>query len=145
MIEFKEIDRENFWKVINLKVTKVQNDFVATNATSIAQSKVQPECIPYAVYYDETLIGFVMYCLNNKDNEYWIYRMMIDQKFQGKGYGKKTLEKLIQLIKEENLLKHKIYLDVDGNNKVAISLYKKLGFEFDGRIIENEHVMVLEY
>ena len=145
MIEFKEIDRENFWEVVDLKVTKEQNYFVASNAISIAQSKVQPECIPYAVYYDETLIGFVMYCLDAKDNEYWIYRMMIEQKFQGKGYGYKTLEKLIQMIKEKDVSKHKIYLDVVINNKVAISLYKKLGFEFDGRIIENEHVMVLEY
>lgn len=52
MIIFKNITRDNFWDCIGLSVEKEQEDFVTTNAVSIAQSKVQPECIPLAIYDD---------------------------------------------------------------------------------------------
>jgi diamine N-acetyltransferase len=61
MIKLKDIDADNFWEVIKLSVAEHQKGFVATNTLSIAQSKVQLECIPLAVYEDETLVGFVMY------------------------------------------------------------------------------------
>ena len=61
MILFKEITKDNFWDCIELSVLNEQVDFVTSNAVSIAQSKIQPECIPLAVYDDEVMVGFVLY------------------------------------------------------------------------------------
>lgn len=66
---FKEITKENFWDCIELSVAKEQVDFVTSNAVSIAQSKVQQECIPLAVYVNEIMVGFVMYCIDEDDGE----------------------------------------------------------------------------
>ena len=141
---FKEITKENFWDCIELSVAKEQVDFVTSNAVSIAQSKVQQECIPLAVYANEIMVGFVMYCIDEDDGEYWIYRMMIDEKYQSKGYGKKTLEKLLEIIKQDNS-RNKIFLGVHRDSVYAVKLYKSFGFDFNGQIFGSEHIMRLDY
>jgi len=144
MIEFREIDRNNFFDVIQLSVAEEQKNFVATNLFSIAQAKAYPECICLAIYHNDILVGFTMYCIDIDDHEYWIYRLMIDAKYQSKGYGKAAMEKLIDHIKQDK--KHQvIYLSFEPENILAKRLYEKLGFEADGRVIDGEIVYRLKY
>ncbi|WP_410769431.1 GNAT family N-acetyltransferase [Fontibacillus sp. BL9] len=144
MITLKEIDRHNFFDVIKLGVADEQRDFVASNLFSLAQAKAFPECVCLAVYYDDVLVGFTMYCIDEEDHEYWIYRLMIDTKHQSKGYGKAAMEKLIERIKEDK--KHRIiYISFEPENVWAKHLYEKLGFKVDGRVIDGEIVYKLEY
>lgn len=143
MITLKEITRENFWDCVSLEVAPEQVDFVTSNAVSIAQSKIQPECIPLAVYDDNLMVGFVMYCIDEDDSEYWIYRMMIDKNYQSKGYGKKSMELLLDKIKEDKS-HNKIFLGVD-KESFAVNMYKNFGFEFNGQVFGTEHIMRLDY
>jgi diamine N-acetyltransferase len=144
MILLKEVDRHNFFDVIELKVAEEQKSFVATNLFSLAQAKAYPECQCLAIYHEEELVGFTMYCMDFDDKEYWIYRLMIDAKYQSKGYGKAAMEKLIERIKEDK--DHQvIYLSFEPENDRAKELYEKLGFEADGRVIDGEIVYRLGY
>ncbi|RCX21478.1 diamine N-acetyltransferase [Fontibacillus phaseoli] len=144
MITLKEIDRNNFFDVIKLSVADEQRDFVASNLFSLAQAKAFPECVCLAVYHDGVLVGFTMYCIDEEDHEYWIYRLMIDAKHQSKGYGKAAMESLIERIKED--VKHRnIYISFEPENVWAKQLYEKLGFVADGRVIDGEVVYKLEY
>ncbi len=143
MITLKEITRNNFWDCISLEVTPEQVDFVTSNAVSIAQSKVQPECIPMAVYDDDLIVGFVMYCIDEDDSEYWIYRLMIDKNHQSKGYGKKAMELLLAKIKEDKS-HDKIFLGVH-KESFATNMYQSFGFEFNGQVFGKEHIMRLDY
>jgi diamine N-acetyltransferase len=144
MILLKEVDRHNFFDVIELKVAEEQKSFVATNLFSLAQAKAYPECQCLAIYHEEVLVGFTMYCMDFDDKEYWIYRLMIDAKYQSKGYGKAAMEKLIERIKEDK--DHQvIYLSFEPENDRAKELYEKLGFEADGRVIDGEIVYRLGY
>ncbi|WP_346915833.1 GNAT family N-acetyltransferase [Clostridium sp.] len=144
MILLKEVIRDNFWECIELTVAKDQIDFVTSNAVSIAQSKVQPECIPLAVYDDDIMVGFVMYCIDEDDSEYWIYRMMIDERYQSKGYGRAALEKLLEIIKQDNS-HNKIFLGVHKESIYAVALYKSIGFNFTGQVFGSEYIMRLDY
>ncbi|WP_406241957.1 GNAT family N-acetyltransferase [Tissierella carlieri] len=144
MLKLINIDSENFWEIIKLKVTKQQEEFVASNTFSIAQSKVQPECIPLSIYNDETPIGFLMYCIDSIDKEYWIYRIMIDIKYQSKGYGRQAMELLINRIKEDKE-HHVIFISFEPENEWAKALYESMGFTPDGRVVEGEIVYKLEY
>jgi len=144
LIEFREITKENFWECVELSVSKEQTDFVTSNAISIAQSKVHPECIPLAVYDNDIMVGFLMYCIDEDDGEYWIYRMMVDEKYQSKGYGKQILEKLLGLIKQDRT-RNKIFLGVHKESIHAVKLYKRFGFYFTGQVCGNEHIMRLDY
>ncbi|MBC7960142.1 MAG: GNAT family N-acetyltransferase [Vallitaleaceae bacterium] len=144
MILFKEVTKENFWDCIGLSVAKEQVDFVTSNAVSIAQSKIQPECMPLAVYDDDMMVGFIMYCIDEEDGEFWIYRMMIDEKYQSRGYGRKSLEKLIEMIKQ-NKFHNTIFLGVHNESKYAVELYQSFGFYFNGQVFGSEHIMRLDY
>ncbi|WP_136605432.1 GNAT family N-acetyltransferase [Paenibacillus dokdonensis] len=144
MIALKEIDRNNFFDVIKLRVADEQSEFVASNLFSLAQAKAFPECVCLAIYHDDVLVGFTMYCIDEEDHEYWIYRLMIDTKHQSKGYGKAAMELVIKRIKED-IQHHVIYISFEPDNIWAKLLYEKLGFEEDGRVIDGEVVYKLEY
>ncbi len=144
MISLKEITRENFWDTISLEVASEQSDFVTSNAVSIAQSKVQPECIPLVVYDDDFMVGFVMHCIDEDDGEYWIYRMMIDKNYQSKGYGKKSMQLLLDRIKDDKS-RNKIFLGVHKESVAAVNLYESFGFKFNGQVFGSEHIMRLDY
>ncbi len=144
MILLKEITRNNFWDCIELSVAEDQAEFVTSNAVSIAQSKVQPECIPLAIYDDDLIVGFLMYCIDEDDSEYWIYRMMIDKKHQSRGYGKKALEQLLETIRQDK--SHtKVFLGVHKESVKAVRLYESFGFKFTGQVFGSEHIMRLDY
>ena len=63
-------------------------------------AKIQPELIPLAIYNGDVLVGFTMYCIDISD-EYWIYHLMIDRKFQRMGYGEAAVKCLISIIKQD--------------------------------------------
>jgi len=144
MITLKDVNYDNFWEIIDLHVYESQSDFLTSNAVSIAQSKVQQECIPVAIYSDEKPIGFAMYGIDRKDGQYWIYRFMIDRRYQSKGFGKIAFTMLIDRIKQDK--KHnKILLGVHKESIVAIKLYRRFGFEFNGQVNAKDHIMELSY
>ena len=144
MISLREITADNFWDIIDLQVKDDQIDLVLSNAVSIAQSKVQPECIPLGIYKDEVPVGFLMYCIDRDDGNYWIYRLMIDRDFQGNGYAKEAMNLVIDTVKEDKS-RNKILLGVDKNGDISIKLYESLGFRFNGQVFGKEKIMELEY
>lgn len=144
MITLRDISIENFWDIISLTVFENQVDLVVSNAVSIAQSKIQPECIPLSIYKDETPVGFLMYCIDRDDDEYWIYRLMIDHIHQGNGYAKAAMNLLFKIIKKD-VNRHKIYLGVDRRGDISVKLYEGLGFKFNGQVFGKESIMLLEY
>jgi diamine N-acetyltransferase len=88
------------------------------------------------------MIGFTLYGIDEDDHEYWIYRMMIDQKHQGKGYGLEAVKLVIEDIKNIKEDHHKsITLSYEPTNEHASYVYKKMGFqEIEGLIIGDEQV-----
>ncbi|MHA1929152.1 MAG: GNAT family N-acetyltransferase [Candidatus Thorarchaeota archaeon] len=84
-IALREINAENWIESFKLKVKDNQENFVATNAASTAQSKFAPFLECYGIYNDATMIGFTAFGINPEDDTVWIARFMIDQNSQGQG------------------------------------------------------------
>lgn len=139
-VTLREITPENFKDCINLEVADEQKNFVAPNVTSIAQSKIYPTVEPFAVYNDDELIGFVMFGLDIEDDRYYLVRLMIDEKFQGRGFGKAATLAVIEKMRKVDDC-NEIYLSFVPENKGAEKLYKSVGFEQTGEISEGEIVM----
>jgi len=140
-ITLREISQDNFDACMMLSVKKDQ-PFVASNAFSVAESKIFPNWITNAVYYEEEIVGFLMYTKNYEENELYLCRFMIDQKHQGKGYGKGALEKLKEIaMGDENI--NIIKLSTNPTNENGIRIYEKFGF-VDMNIMDgDEEVFVL--
>ncbi|MDD4796485.1 MAG: GNAT family N-acetyltransferase [Eubacteriales bacterium] len=143
-VELRNVDRNNWEDILRLKVAENQREWVAPNAVSLAQAYALPECVPLAVYAGGTPVGFVMYALDPDDGEYWIYRLMIDAHYQNRGYGRAALRAVLTRIARDESC-HSVFISAEPDNQIAFALYESEGFRFDGRWIEGERVMVLEY
>lgn len=145
MIDFKNITDDNFEECIKLEPKAEQRKFVATNISSLAEAYValtNKECLPlpYAIYDNDIMVGFIMLSYNkagseNSENTYWVWRLMIDKKYQGKGYGKEAMVKALELIRTFRYGKAStVYLSYEPENIVAKTLYASFGFEETGEI-----------
>ncbi|WML57799.1 GNAT family N-acetyltransferase [Neobacillus sp. PS2-9] len=142
MLHLKTITKDNWWKAISLRVREDQVKFVASNAVSLAQLNFLENFYAKGIYHGEEMIGFTLYGMDEDDHEYWIYRMMIDQKHQGKGYGIKAIKLVIDDIRNIKEDRHQtITLSYVPTNEHAKRVYEKAGFqEIDGLIIHDEQV-----
>ncbi len=144
MLSLVEIDRHNYLPVLDLSVSPEQKDFVASNQYSLAQAYVMPECVPLALYAENRPVGFAMYSLDLEDHQYWIYRLMIDQRYQGVGYGREAMLLLIAHIRGLADEEHdRIYISFEPENAAARALYESLCFVPDGRVLYGETVYFL--
>lgn len=150
-VRLQPITRENFRECVRLKVASEQEHFVASNAVSIAQTYAWKQCVPLAIYDGATMVGFVMYA-RNEDEEpsgppepgYSIWRLMIDQRFQGRGYGREAMRLLIDRIRAEPGGTD-IAISYEPENDVARKLYASLGFVESGEQDEGETVARLRF
>ncbi|MET0752647.1 MAG: GNAT family N-acetyltransferase [Pyrinomonadaceae bacterium] len=142
-VSLREIDRYNYRECISLKVAGGQEKFVAPNVFSIAQSKIYPNLNPFTIYTGDEMVGFVMYGYNEDDGRFWLDRLMIAEKHQGKGYGRAaTLEVIERLSQIEDC--REIYLSFVPENTGAEKLYSSIGFARTGELEQGEIVMRLE-
>jgi len=116
-----------------LKVKDDQEKFLASNATSIAQSKFDSFLECFGIYKDDTMVGFAAYGINPEDDTIWIARYMIDQNFQGQGFGIKALNVLLKFMQEKYSCSE-IFLDAGEDNTIATNLYVKAGFKKTGEM-----------
>lgn len=144
MIALKKIDKDNYRKVLAIKMNEEQNKFVAPNVVSLAQAWVfYNEARPFAIYNDDEVIGFMMLDWDEEEREAGIWRFMIAEEQQGKGYGRKAMVLAINMIKESNKFDI-ISLDYAPENVVGKHLYESMGFQETGEIDDGEIVMKLE-
>lgn len=147
MIEFKEIDESNFDQIIEMSIKDEDKTFVAPNVKSLAQAwlyRNDNDVFPYAIYYNHNLIGFILLDIDIEEKEYMIWRMMIDQEHQGKGYGRASILKVIEMSREHPDCDHLIADYVIGNNKMKY-LLESIGFKEVGKQEDcNEVIMRME-
>lgn len=147
MLSLKPITKHNWIEAISLTVREDQEEFVASNTFSLAQLNFLDDFYAKGIYSGDTLIGFTLYGLDEEDQEYWIYRYMIDARYQGKGYGSKAISLIIDDIKELKEPHHStLTLSYEPENKQARHIYEKAGFkEVEGLIIDGEQVARLTF
>ena len=134
MITLQKVSKENLDDILSLKVAESQTSYVSSNAESLAQAYVYSEtAYPFAVYEDETIVGFIMMGYYAVKEYYTLWKFMIDSRYQHKGYGRKALELGIQFIKDTFSAKE-VYTGVVPGNDVAKNLYKSVGFEDTGLV-----------
>lgn len=141
-VSLREITQETVNSILNLHVTKEQEQFVASNAVSIAQAHFSEDAWFRAIYADETPVGFLMLSDQPDKGEYFLWRFMADAQHQGKGYGRCALELLIEHVKTRPNAKELFLSHVPGPGSPE-DFYRKLGFEHTGEKTGEELIMKL--
>jgi len=140
-VSLREITPQNFRQCIDLKVADGQEKFVAANVMSIAQAKIYPTAIPLAVYHKDEMVGFAMFGFDEDEKHFYLGRLMIDEKYQGKGYGKAATLAVIGRMKQIEDCRE-IYLSFVAENTGAEKLYSSVGFERTGKVSEDGEVIM---
>ena len=141
MITLRKVDKRNIWSIVRLKVHDEQQSFVATNTESMLQAYTTMTeggvALPFGIYDEESLIGFVMFGYGRQEesdppiaqNNYSIWRFMIDKAWQGKGLGKQALQTAIDFVKTMPCGKAEfVWLSYEAENTAAGALYYAAGF-----------------
>ena len=131
-VKLVELNEENWYDCCELEVSTEQAEFIESNAISIAQTKFEPTLKPYAIYFEEKLVGFLMYnSVQEELDGYWVYRIMVDKEYQGKGIGKAATNLMVlEMKKLPNATK--IVVGYHPMNAGAHQLYSSLGFLDNG-------------
>ena len=140
MIRLTEISEDNFIDAFNLKLAPGQEKFVSHPVRSLAQAYVyRDQCRPFGIYADEKMVGYVMVIYDYDIPEYDIWHMMIDESMQGRGYGSKALDRVIEYIRTKPFGdSNRIALTCNKQNPVARKLYESKGFRPTGMEYEDE-------
>ena len=163
MIHLEKIDAQNVWDVLELKLRKEQKSFVAPNDISIVQAYTAAgtgcSAFPFAIYNDKKVVGFLMigfneaalYELDGEEapsalkNNYSLWRLMIDKRCQGRGYGREAILQALDFVRSWPCGKAE-YCEVsyEPENEVGAKLYASLGFRVNGEMDGDEIVAVLK-
>ncbi|MBQ3161743.1 MAG: GNAT family N-acetyltransferase [Oscillospiraceae bacterium] len=140
MVELKEITPDNFEEVLNLKVAEHQKSFVSTVAYSLAQAWLYKSAYPFAIYADEKAVGFIMLGYYEARKQYTLWKFLIDERYQNKGYGRKALQLAIDYL-IDTFEVTEIFTGVSLGNETAKHLYASVGFEATGVVEDNMEEM----
>lgn len=146
MVELKEVTEDNFYEVIHLKVSDEQEEsrYVAPNVRSIAECwlyRKDEDVFPYVIYSENKVVGFILLDLDEVEREYMIWRMMVDEQHQSRGYGRKIVEAVIEMGRNDKGYDVLIADYVEGNAQMKY-LLESLGFKRTDFDEENNEVLM---
>ncbi|CUI04269.1 GNAT family N-acetyltransferase [Massilia antarctica] len=140
-ITLQAVTEDNFDTIVELPLLPEQQDYLASNAYSIAQASFYPDSFfTRAIYLDDKPIGFLMYVSLADEGEpgaYAIYRFMVDSGEQGKGYGRRAIGLVLDEIRSRPDATV-IQICYWPTNQTAKDFYASLGFVETGLDEEGE-------
>lgn len=143
-VTVEKIQPEEHGEVMSLRPYPHQLGYVASNEDSLEEAEENPACVPLIIRGEGEPVGFAMYALDEDDGNYWIYRFMIDARFQHKGYGRAALVRILAILSRLPECPC-VILGVKPENEQARRLYERAGFRATGEVIGGEIVMRYDF
>lgn len=149
-VTLRVITDANRRAVEGLRVAASQERFVDGVSESLAEAVRTPQAKPWyrAVYGGDLPVGFVMLsdCVLPGDTDwpwrYYLWRLLIDARFQGCGYGRAALDLVVAYLRSRpgaNLLMTSV---VPGDGS-PLGFYLRYGFTPTGETFGHEQVLQL--
>ena len=148
-IQLIPVSDENREVVLQLS-TREDQPFCAPNDYSLEQAEeCEAECPgvvrPLLIVADDKPVGFCMLIFDPEDEDeedrYAIWRFMIDQDEQGKGYGQAALAEIIKYFRDNGA--DRLYLSTEPENECGLHIYHKAGFRETGVIDDGEAILMM--
>ncbi len=159
-IRLEKANRDNVWDLIELRVRPDQEDFVADNASSMIEAYLSLAAggyaFPFGIFDGDTPVGFLMIGFGTENDRwegepkvnqgnYSLWRLMIDEKYQGRGYGRQAVRLALDFVKTFPCGPAEYcYLSYEPENEKAKALYRSFGFVENGEWDGDEVVAVLK-
>ena len=158
MLRIEKINGKNVWEILKLRVSESQKEFVAANDVSIIEAyttiTANGFAFPFGIYDGKTPVGFMMIGYDSADywedtpdiarENYSLWRLMIDENYQKKGFGREAVALGLDFIKSFPCGKSEYcWLSYEPENEVARQLYRLFGFVETGDMVGGEIIPVL--
>lgn len=117
-MEFREIDKYNYWDCIELTIDDNQEGFVADNKQSLVEAAYEDGLYTLGIYLEETMIGFILYDYDETFPGWSMSRFMI---------GKQVSIEFLEYFKNKHNT-DKLYISVSLENMLARKMYSSIGF-----------------
>lgn len=158
MIRLEKVNGKNVWELIALRVDDSQKEFVAPNDMSIIEAytaiTANGHAFPFGIYDGDVPVGFCMVGFGVDDDwpdppaiargSYNLWRLMIDRRYQGRGYGRAAMGLILDFIRSMPCGKAETcWLSYEPENTAAKALYASFGFMETGEMDGDEAIAVL--
>ena len=143
MIRLENINESN-WR-IPLSVSEAQKRFVANSTTILARAYAYRESRSRAflVVAGGIAVGMGLYYDDSEMDAYIFSELFIDQRYQGKGYGKAATRLVLDELRRDGRFRKVVLCYIEGN-EAAKKLYEGFGF-METEQDEDEIIMELEF
>jgi diamine N-acetyltransferase len=121
------LSKSNFWNVRDLSISKEQNAFVLDAKSSIGMALLYKTKKAYVQMEGQTIIGLLVLDIDKKKDNYSVDIIIIDKKFQGRGYGKKIVKYAVDELTKAGA--KKLSIGVSRANPAAKQIYLNAGFK----------------
>ena len=157
MLCLEKVNGNNVWDILKLKVSESQNGFVAPNDVSIIEAytaiTANGHAFPFGLFDGEKPVGFLMIGFDVDDDwddapeiakgNYNLWRLMIDESYQQKGFGKEAVRLALEFINTFPCGKAEYcWLSYEPENEAARQLYRSFGFIETGEMDGEELIAV---
>lgn len=126
-----------------MSVAEKQRPFVADNAKTLRQAGEAPEAWLRAIYADDEVVGLVLLHDEHlrdhprEEGYYFLWRLMIDSAHQGRGYGRKALDLVLEQVRTRPCAQRLLSSYHPGSDGPG-EFYRRYGFRPTGKTIEGE-------
>ena len=133
-----EVDATNWIVLAEIEPKPDQRDFVAPVTRYLCLAHYGGEWNPLAIETDGTIVGHVMWAVDDADGSTWLGGLVIDAAHQGRGIGRAVVEAFLDRFTEGG--KTNVALSYSPENEVARRLYLGAGFVETGEMEGDEIV-----
>lgn len=148
VVTLREITEENRDAVLALQVAPDQERFVGTVRGALEDAARYPNANPWyrAVYADDEPVGFVMVSWNVEPQPpeiigpWYLWKLIVDQRYQGRGYGAEALRRVAELVRAEGATE--LLTSYVPDDAGPAGFYERLGFVPTGERDANGEVIV---
>jgi len=151
VVTLREIDDANRETVLSLAVAPAQEQFVSSVAESLAEAADYPHAKPWyrAVFDGDDAVGFVMLSWNVEPQPpeiigpWFLWKLLIDERHQGRGYGREIVQTVADLVRAEGATE--LLTSYTPGPGGPAGFYERLGFVPTGGVDpDGEIIMRLE-
>ena len=147
MVSLRPITDTNREAVEALAVTPDQGRFVGGVRESILEAAEESDAraLYWAIYADETPVGFVMIADEVDSPDYmahYLWKLLIDERYQRGGFGTATLDLIVEYFRNRGV--GTMWTSAGQGKGSPVSFYERYGFERTGDLHGDEILLRLE-
>jgi diamine N-acetyltransferase len=147
MVSLRPVTGANRDAVEALAVAPAQRRFVSSVRDSLQEAAQEPgaQALYWAIYDDETPVGFVMIADQVTGPDYIpqvLWKLLIDERYQRRGLGTATLDLIVEYFRGRGA--RAMSTSAGQGEGSPIAFYERYGFERTGALHGNEVMLRLE-